>query len=94
MGFSVFVSYSTKDISHARKIKLLLERASSEVFLSEYSLSPGSQLDQAIMQAIEGCDLFLLLWSSNARFSEWVPQEIGVAKAHKKPVIPVMLLEF
>jgi hypothetical protein len=91
MAFSVFISYSTKDLSRARQIKRILEGTRSEVFLAEYSLPPGSELGQGILGAIKECDLFLLLWSSNAKSSEWVPQEIGVARAHKRPIIPVML---
>ncbi len=91
MAFSVFISYSTKDLSRARQIKHLLEGTGSKAFLAEYSLSPGSELGQAILAAIKECDLFLLLWSANAKSSEWVPQEIGVARAHKRPIIPVML---
>ena len=77
VAFSVFISYSTKDLSRARQIKRLLEGTGSKVFLAEYSLPPGSELGQAILGAIKECDLFLLLWSSNAKSSEWVPQEVG-----------------
>ena len=91
VAFSVFISYSTKDLSRARQIKRLLGGTGSKVFLAEYSLPPGSELGQAILGAIKECDLFLLLWSSNAKSSEWVPQEVGAARAHKRPVIPVML---
>lgn len=32
-----------------------------------------------------------MLWSSNARESEWVPQEIGIAKSSTKTILPVVL---
>ncbi len=41
--------------------------------------------------AIKSSDLFLLLWSDNARGSEWVPQEIGVARGAEKAIIPIVL---
>ena len=44
-----------------------------------------------IVAAIKGCDLFLLLWSHNAKNSEWVPQEIGVARGADRTVMPVVL---
>jgi hypothetical protein len=93
MAFSVFISYSTKDLARARYIMRLLMKTGSQVFLAEFSLSPGSELTPSILKAIKECDLFLLLWSTNAKSSEWVPQEIGAAHAHTKPVIPVMLHE-
>lgn len=91
MGFSVFMSYSTKNLEVAGQVKSLLERTGSRVFLAQSSLAPGVELTQAILSAIERCDLFVLLWSSGARSSEWVPHEIGAARAHAKPVIPVIL---
>lgn len=91
MAFSVFISYSTKDLARARYIRRLLVKTGSQVFLAEYSLAPGSELTPSVLKAIKECDLFLLLWSTNAKSSEWVPQEIGAARAHVKPVIPVML---
>ena len=45
------------------------------------------------MDAIQQCDLFILLWSHHAEASEWVSQEIGIAKAYGRPIIPVSLQE-
>jgi hypothetical protein len=61
------------------------------VFLAEYSISAGDDLGQAIGSAIEECDLFILLWSTHAKTSEWVSQEIGIAEANGKAVMPVLL---
>ena len=91
MPYKVFISYSTKDLSLAAHIKNLLQNSGIKVFVAEYSLPAGSELTASILNEIQSCDLFLLLWSHNAKSSEWVPQEIGAAKALKKPVIPIML---
>lgn len=91
MAFNVFVSYSTRDLGRGTQVKRLLEGTGSTVFLAEYTLPAGARLDASIEAAIKSCDLFVLLWSTHARASEWVPQEIGIAKATGKPVIPVML---
>lgn len=69
----------------------LLEGANASVYLADYSLSPGEMLAASMEQAIGDCDLFVLLWSAHAKKSEWVSQEIGIAKAKDKPVIPVLL---
>ena len=61
------------------------------MYVAEYSTAPGESLSIEIRRAIEACDLFLLVWSTNAQSSEWVPQEIGVATGLKKPVMPVVL---
>jgi hypothetical protein len=91
MAFSVFVSYSTRDLQTANALKSHIEHVGASAFIAEYSLAPGSPLSPDILQAIKNCDLFLLLWSSNAKTSEWVPQEIGAAKASGKAIMPVVL---
>jgi hypothetical protein len=91
MAFKVFISYSTRDLTRTKKVKQLLEVAGAQVFVAEYSVAPGSDLARKIVAAIKDCDLFVLLWSHHAKNSEWVPQEIGIAKGCSKPVIPVVL---
>jgi hypothetical protein len=91
MPFNVFISYSTRDLSVVTAIQQNLERAGAVVYVAEYSTQPGQSLPEAIRRAIEGCHLFLLVWSTNAQSSEWVPQEIGVATGLRKPIMPVVL---
>lgn len=91
MSFRVFISYSTRDLTRTKQVKQLLEAAGAQVFVAQYSVAPGTELTPRIIAAIKGCHLFVLLWSHHARASNWVPQEIGVAKAWNKPVIPVVL---
>ena len=91
MAFSTFISYSTRDIALANQTKVMLEQTGSHVFLAEYSLAPGSFLSTEITKAIKDCDLFLLLWSRNSQSSEWVPQEIGIARGVDRAILPVVL---
>lgn len=91
MSFSVFISYSTRDLANATALRSWVDSAGAQSFLAEYSLAPGQPVGAEIMAAIKACDLFLLLWSQNARDSEWVPQEIGIARGAGKPILPVVL---
>ena len=91
MAYSVFISYSTLDLATANALRDWIHSAGAEAFLAEYSVSPGRPLADVIVSAIKQCDLFLLLWSHNAQASEWVPQEIGIAKGAQKPIMPVVL---
>ncbi len=91
MSFRVFISYSHRDGTRARHVKQLLEVTGAQVFLAELSVPPGDDLANKIISAIKGCDLFVLLWSHHAKNSEWVPQEIGIARGSNRPVIPVVL---
>jgi hypothetical protein len=91
MAFEVFISYSTRDLSRATEVRGILERPGCKVFLADSSIDPGSDLDQAIVDAIDRCDVFILLWSHHASASDWVPQEIGIAKGKRKPIRPIVL---
>lgn len=91
MSYSVFISYSTRDLANATALHGWVVAAGASPFLAEYSVAPGQVLAADIISAIKGCYLFLLLWSADAKGSEWVPQEIGIARGAVKPIIPILL---
>ena len=62
----------------------------TEVFAAEYSVRPSQALNDEIIRAIRACDLFVLLWSYDARTSDYVPQEIGIAVGCNKAILPVV----
>jgi hypothetical protein len=83
-----------KDLQIVKYVKKLLQiNPAVDVFIAEYSVSAGSPLDETIINAIKNCDSFVLLWSQNSKFSEseYVPQEIGIAKGSHKTIFPVVL---
>ncbi len=92
MSFNVFISYSTKDIE---KIIPHLERFRTidgvKTFFADESLIPGSKISNEITKAIKECDVFLLFNSSSAKKSNYVQQEIGIAIANNKNIIPIVL---
>ena len=91
MSFSAFISYSTRDLADANALRDWVAVAGATPFLAEYSVAPGRPLAADILAAIRGCDLFLLIWSTSARESEWVPQEVGIARGAGKPILPIVL---
>lgn len=91
MPYNVFVSYSTKDIPDVNALRASLQFPEVNCFVSEYAVAAGTPLAPTIQNAIQNCDLFVLLWSKNAAGSEWVPQEIGIAHASRKPILPFVL---
>lgn len=93
MQYKIFVSYSTLDIEHVELLKQQLEGTAIEVFIAEHSVKPSEDLKEKISAGIEGCDLFVVLWSKNAEASGWVSQEVGRAGALKKTILPLVLAE-
>ena len=93
MAFKVFVSYSSHDLEHVEQLQQQLSDSPVEVFVAENSVAPSQELGSTISQAIEQCDLFILVWSKNAQESAWVSQEVGRAGALKKKILPLVLTE-
>lgn len=91
--FKVFVSYSTHDLKNVTELQQSLVGTGVEVFVAEHSVAPSEPLSAKISSAIGACDLFVLLWSNNAKASDWVPQEIGKAHSLNKTILPLVLDE-
>lgn len=91
MAFNVFISYSLKDLETARQLQgYLAQIQGTSAFLSESSLIIG-QLSEALITKIKECDLFIVLYSKNSQNSNYVQQEIGVARGNNKIIIPLLL---
>ena len=87
----IFISYSTLDIEISKRIATyLLQIRDVSVFLSESNLIVGT-LSDVLVDKIKHCDLFIVLYSKNSHGSNYVQQEIGVAKGTNKPIIPILL---
>lgn len=93
MAFRLFISYSTRDLTKVELLQQQLRGTPIEVFVAEHSVRPSEELAPRIAIAIAECDLFVLLWSENAKASEWVSQEIGRASALGKKILPLVLSE-
>ena len=91
MAYNIFISYSTKDMKVVNIVKNILKAPNIELFVSEYSVEPGEDLDQEIIKNIQDCDMFLLLWSGNTKQSKYVEKELWMARGIKKLVVPLVL---
>ena len=91
MAYKIFISYSTNDFLIVKQLGELLTNSAVEVFIAEYSVSPGNQLNETIVTAIKKCNMFILLWSQSSKSSEYVSQEIGIARGDNKLILPIIL---
>jgi len=87
----VFVSHSTKDDSIVNGIRQTLEALGIEAWVDSRELAPGEPLDTSVLGAIDRCDHFLAVLSTNAINSPWVAKEIKYAVGQKKKVVPILL---
>lgn len=90
MGFQVFVSHSTKDLTLVYQLKNCLEQNGVHAYLAEIDLQPGQDLPDKIKKAIDQSDCVLALLTADGMPSEFVQQEIGYAEKGQKLVIPVV----
>ncbi|OUP28098.1 toll/interleukin-1 receptor domain-containing protein [Faecalibacterium sp. An192] len=91
MKESVFISYSSKDFHKVRAIKEILEYNGISCWMAPQSIPTGSSYAKEIPVAIKSCKVFLLMVTSSAQQSQWVPKEMSLALTQSKCVIPFVL---
>jgi formylglycine-generating enzyme required for sulfatase activity len=62
----LFLSYASEDRAQVEPIRLALTTQGHKVFFDRDSLPPGEEFDARIREAIEGCELFIVLLSPNS----------------------------
>ena len=87
----VFISYSTHDYDTAKYIRTVLSNNGVECWMAPESIPMGSDYSSEIPDAIENCSCFLLVLSSSAQKSNWVPKELDLAITHSKTIIPFQI---
>ena len=90
MGY-VFISYSSKNIELAKKIKKLLNDNQIKTWMAPADIPVGKKYAQVINCAIKDCDSFLLVLSKDAQASNWVSKEVERAINNQKIIIPVRI---
>ena len=91
MPAKIFISYSTVDLAATTRAKRVLEAAGHTAYVAEYNARGGVRLTEDIKKNIEASDIFVVIWSSSAKSSDWVAQEIGIAESLKKIIVPIVL---
>lgn len=83
----VFLSYSSGDRAWAERLHDLLkaERPRCRIFFDRQSLRAGEQWEERIRSSLERAKHLVLLWSPNARESQWVTYEFHTFLALARP---------
>ena len=92
MSFSVFVSHSMRphDLPLLRGVCEHLSHHGITYYLAERDWRFGERLPQRVENEIKRSDCVLGFLTKEGHASDYVNQEIGVAIAAKKPIIPVL----
>jgi hypothetical protein len=91
MSARIFISYSRHDSDVARRLESQLNSRGYSAWLDTDRLRMGEFWREEIVQAIEGCDYFLLLLSEYSILSINVVRELSLAESAARRILPVML---
>lgn len=86
----LFLSYSRKDETKARRFTEWLEREGHDVWRDEDDIGGGASFSLEIEKALNDCDAVLVLWSAESVRSAWVRDEAGFGR-DKAKLIPLSL---
>ena len=88
MAHDVFLSYSTNDKTVADAICAKFEENNIRVWIAPRDVPAGANFAGAIVDAIDTCKVFVLIWSSDANISKHVLNEINRAFDKSIIIIP------
>ncbi len=86
----IFISYSHKDKTYANLLQQHLLEQGFEVWIDD-RIDYGAHWPAEIEKCLRGCGAFILIMSSKAYESEWVQNELNLARKLKKPIFPLLL---
>jgi TolB-like protein/Tfp pilus assembly protein PilF len=89
MESKVFISHSSKDKEIANTICNHLESAGIHCWIAPRDIKAGSDWTEGIIQGIDSCRVFVLVFSENANVSEHVRREVAKAFSLGLAVIPL-----
>lgn len=88
----IFISYSSKDISVARRLAPDLQSEQMNVWLDEKKIFVGDSIHQKVEEGISKCDYLILIVSKDSMKSSWVQDEINAIRNREKSQGSTILL--
>ncbi len=86
-----FISYSHSDIDIAMRIKKEMERCRFEIWMDDDRIIAGLEWEDAIRNSIRRSIAVLYLVSPTSRTSDYVAQELELAKIYRRKIIPLWI---
>lgn len=87
----VFISYSRNDLEIVDQFVSSLTQAGIDIWLDREDIKVGNSWRKEIVDAIDECDAFVFMMSSNSVASKNVHKEIILSQDSNKPIYVVML---
>jgi TIR domain len=88
VSFDVFISYASKDKIVADAVCARLEAAGIRCWIAPRDIVAGTSYGEAIIEAIHGAKVMVLVFSSNANASGHIPKEVERAVSSGVAILP------
>lgn len=88
MPHDVFISYSSSDKTVADAVCAALERKQISCWIAPRDVLAGTEFGDALIKAIGACQVFVLIFSSQANESPYVRREVERAVSKGKLIVP------
>ncbi|HEY7833445.1 MAG TPA: SUMF1/EgtB/PvdO family nonheme iron enzyme [Ktedonobacterales bacterium] len=87
----VFLSHSTQDNPWCRVLVDALKAAQYDVWYDEQGLTGGAEWVATLQREVQSRDVFIVVITPEAWASPWVQEEVRLALATRRTILPVML---
>ena len=88
MAHDVFISHSSKDKTTADTVCAVLEAKGIRCWVAPRDIRPGEDWGEAIINALHGCRVMVLIFSQHANQSPQIKREVNRAVDRAIPIIP------
>jgi len=86
----IFVSYDRDDLNFVQGFVQTLMSNGVDIWWDKSALQGGDHWQDDIEQAIENCEIYMVILSPNSIKSDWVQKEYTCAMDRNKHIIPVL----
>lgn len=90
---TIFVSYSSDDRPFALGLVKELQRLGANVWIDQLGIGLGENWDNAIEQALDQSETFMLILSPTSVESQNVQDEVSIAINTRKKLVPILIKE-
>jgi hypothetical protein len=91
MAHDVFISHSSKDKIVAEAVCAMLEQNRIRCWIAPRDITPGKEWGEAIIDAIAGSRVMILIFSANANGSPQIRREVERAVNKEVVVVPLRI---
>lgn len=87
----IFISHAWEDKQFVQRLEKELKVTGVDIWIDHSDVRGGDQISKRVNEALEWCNILLLIWSHSANESKWVASEWGAAFSNHKRIIPCLL---